>query len=281
MQYEFTDNNGGETLTFTHTFNISYNKDEQYSYSDLSGSGTLTKLESSSSGSGGDCVTGDSLITLADGTQKRLDQLTYQDELLVWDFYNGCYATTTASVIFNHGNGTHKVLNLAFSDGTTVGVIGEHEFFDKDANSFVNITEDNVADYIGHNFVKAVGDGYSYVVLENYYYTEEEIGNYTILTAKYNNAIVDGMLTLTPDPTNKCEDFFRLYEIGEDMKYDEEKMQEDIEKYGLFTYEDLAAYVTYEEFVAFNGEFYKILVGKGLITVEDIVIALATYAPNH
>ena len=278
IKYEFTDNNGGDTLEFNHTWSIAYNKDNQYNYNSFVKDGTLTKLESSS---GGDCVTGDSLITLADGTQKRLDQLTYQDELLVWDFYNGCYATTTASVIFNHGDGIHEVLNLVFSDGTTVGVIGEHEFFDVEVNSFVNITEKNVADYIGHSFVKTDGDGYSYVVLENYYYTEEEIGNYTILTAKYNNAIIDGMLTLTPDPTNKCEDFFRLYEVGEDMKYDEEKMQADIEKYGLFTYEDLAAYVTYEEFVAFNGEFYKILVGKGLITIEDIVIALSNYAPNH
>jgi len=229
----------------------------------------------------GGCVTGDTLVTLADGTQKRIDQLTYQDELLVWDFYNGCYTTSTPSVIYNHGDGIHTVTNLHFSDGSTVKIINEHEFFDAGANSFVYISQDNVAGYIGHKFIKANGNGYKTVILKSYSYTQEETGMYTILTAKYNNAIVEGMLSLTPDPTNKCEDFFRLYEVDENMKYDEVKMQANIEKYGLFTYEDLAAYVTYEEFVAFNGEFYKILVGKGLITVEDIVIALATYAPNH
>jgi len=274
MQYEFTDNNGGEKLTFTHTFNISYDKANQYSYGDLSGSGTLTKLKDG-------CVTSDTLITLADGSKKRIDQLTYQDELLVWDFYNGCYTTTVPSVLFNHGNGVHKVTNLRFSDGTTVGVIDEHEFFDVDANSFVNITEENVSQYLGHRFAKATDDGYTVVTLKGYLYTEEETGKWTILTAKHFNAIANGMLSLTPDPTNKCDAFFRRYEIGENMKFDEKKMQADIEKYGLFTYADLSAYVTYEEFVAFDGGFYKTLVGKGLITVEDIVKALATYAPNH
>ena len=53
--------------------------------------------------------------------------------------------------------------------------------------------------------------------------------------------------------------------------YDQEKMQADIEKYGLYTYEDFAEYVTYEQFVAFNGAYLKVAVGKGLITWEEIL----------
>ena len=58
-------------------------------------------------------------------------------------------------------------------------------------------------------------------------------------------------------------------------------MQADIEKYGLYTYEDFAAYVTYEEYVAFGGAYFKVLVGKGLLEFEDILMAVATYAPSH
>ena len=82
MQYEFTDNNGGEKLTFTHTFNISYNKDDQYSYSDLSGSGKLTKLESSSSG-GGTCLAAGTMITMADGTKRAVEDLRKGDSVLL------------------------------------------------------------------------------------------------------------------------------------------------------------------------------------------------------
>ena len=164
------------------------------------------------------CVTGDTLITLADGSQKRIDQLTYQDELLVWDFYNGCYTTSVPSVLFNHGDGVYNVVNLNFSDGTSVGVIDEHEFFDIDANSFVNIAYENVSQYLGHKFAKVSSNGITTVTLTGYTYTVEQTGMWTILTAKHLNAIAEGMLSLTPDPTHKCEDFFRLYEVGEEKE---------------------------------------------------------------
>ena len=47
-------------------------------------------------------------------------------------------------------------------------------------------------------------------------------------------------------------------------------MDADIEKYGLFTYEEWKDYVSYEEFVALNGQYFKILLGKGYLTVDDI-----------
>ena len=61
------------------------------------------------------------------------------------------------------------------------------------------------------------------------------------------------------------------FEMGDNLMYDQEKMQADIEKYGLYTYEDFAEYVTYEQFVAFNGAYLKVAVGKGLITWEEIL----------
>ena len=227
------------------------------------------------------CVTPDTLVTLADGTQKEIQYVTYEDELLVWDFYTGCYATVNASVLYNHGTDMYTVIELHFSDGTTVKVVGEHEFFDADVNSFVYISEDTVTDYVGHSFVKMEGDGYTTVALESYSISVQETEAYTILSAQHFNAILETMLSLTPDPTNKCDMYFRRYEVGENMTFDEEKMQADIETYGLYTYEDFADYVTYDEFVAFDGGYLKILVGKGLITFEDILNSLSTFAPNH
>ena len=61
------------------------------------------------------------------------------------------------------------------------------------------------------------------------------------------------------------------------MKYDEEKMQADIEKYGLYTYEEFAEYVTYEQFIAFNGPYLKVLVGRGIVTFDEILNLINTY----
>ena len=54
-------------------------------------------------------------------------------------------------------------------------------------------------------------------------------------------------------------------------------MQEDIEKYGLYTYDDFSEYVTYEQFIAFNGPYLKVLVGRGVLTFEQILDLIATY----
>ena len=64
------------------------------------------------------------------------------------------------------------------------------------------------------------------------------------------------------------------------MKFDEEKMQADIEKYGLYTYEDFDHVLTYEQFVAFNVQYFKIAVGKGEYTYEGILALIDTYLNN-
>ena len=111
-----------------------------------------------------------------------------------------------------------------------------------------------------------------------YEVTVENVRYYTIQTAIYNNCIAENMFTLTSPPEMLDNDgWFDYFEIGEGMKYDEEKMQADIEKYGLYTYEDFAEYVTYEQFIAFNGPYLKVLVGRGVLTFEQILELIATY----
>ena len=54
-------------------------------------------------------------------------------------------------------------------------------------------------------------------------------------------------------------------------------MQEDIEKYGLYTYEDFVDYCTYEQFVGFGFANWKIAVGKGYITWSEILYLLSIH----
>ena len=224
------------------------------------------------------CVTADTLVTLADGSQKRIDEVTYEDVLLVWDFFNGTYATVPSSIIFYHGHDNFEVLTLNFEDDTVVKVISNHGFFDVGENNFVFIDTENVENFIGHEFVKVNGNGYSTVKLVGYTVGEEYTGCYSIQTAMHNNFIVEEMFSLT---IPEYEGWFDYFEIGEGMKYDEEKMLADIEKYGLYTYEDFAEYVTYEQFVAFSGPYLKVLVGRGVLTYDDILKLISTYVnPN-
>ena len=65
--------------------------------------------------------------------------------------------------------------------------------------------------------------------------------------------------------------FCNVFEFDEDTTYDEEQMNIDIQKYGLYTYEEWSEFVTYEEFVAFNGCYFKIAIEKGLMTEFDLL----------
>ena len=220
------------------------------------------------------CVTPDTLVTLADGTQKRIDAVSYNDQLLVWNFYTGEYDVAPASIIINHGAGTYTVATLQFSDGTSINTINGHGFYHEESDEFVILSEKNAADYVGHSFLKQTDDGFVSVVLTDYTVEEMETESWGILTAEHYNCMLNDMFTLTDAEVPGTPGYLMPFEVGEGMKYDEAKMQADIEKYGLYTYEDFADICTYEQFVGFGFEKFKVSVGKGYITWAEIVYLL-------
>lgn len=268
VSYSFKDNNNGAELKFSHTWSVEENKDAQYKYSDFC-NGTLTKLTSSSGGGFNPCVTPDTLVTLADGSQKRIDEVTYADQLLVWNFFDGKYDVATPAVIFNHGTKDNTVIELGFDDESVIKVVWSHQFFDVDANKFITITDENVKDYVGHKFIKMDGEEKKLVKLVDYDVRQEKVGSYGIITALHYNAITGGFLTTNFEPV----DFglYNYFEVGENMTFDKEKMEEDIEKYGLYTYADFADYLTPEFFDGYNIKYMKVSVGKGQYTYEGMI----------
>jgi hypothetical protein len=73
------------------------------------------------------------------------------------------------------------------------------------------------------------------------------------------------------------EGLFNMFEYGEGLVYDQEKMHSDIEKYGLFTYEDFAEYLPYEVYAAFPAPQLKVSIGKGMISFEEILGYIEKY----
>lgn len=79
-------------------------------------------------------------ITLADGTYKNCEDITFDDELLVWDFYNGCFASAKPMFI-KKPETTNKYVKLTFDDGTCVcytGHRGYHRIFNEQAGMFTS-----------------------------------------------------------------------------------------------------------------------------------------------
>jgi len=254
----------------------------QFSYTDAAGATYyyfvgyyMPNQVSSSSGSGSSpCVTPDTLITLADGTQKRIDQVTYADKLLVWDFFKGDYAVAPSAIIFDHGAGNNDVIRLTFSDGTVVKAVNLHQFFDATLNRFVTIDAETVEQFVGHSFARQGGTA----KLVNYEVTKEYVEAWGIISATHYNIFVEGMLSTD----FMVEDYglFNYFEVGEGMRYAPDKLHVDIAEYGLYAYEDFADYLTYEQFVAFNVPYFKVSVGKGNYTYEGILNLIKQYLQN-
>lgn len=219
------------------------------------------------------CFASGTMILMADGTQKPIEEIQSGDLIMSWNFITGQLEVMPVSLYWDHGEDFYNVINMEFSNGALIKVITMHGFFDYDLNEFVYINENNYTEYLHHKFVCYASNGsYDVATLDNVYITYEKTGCYSLRSACNDNAFAGGFLTLTIED---AKGFLTYFEVGEDLKYDEEKMQADIDKYGLFTYEEWAEYVSYEEFVALNGKYFKILLGKGILTMEDIFTLIA------
>ena len=64
------------------------------------------------------------------------------------------------------------------------------------------------------------------------------------------------------------------FDVGEDMTFDKDKMQADIEKYGLYEYEEFKDKLTLVEFEALNMPYIKVAVGKGILTYDEVIFLL-------
>ncbi len=230
--------------------------------------------------SGGACITEGSLITLADGTQTAVENLTGNEELLVWDMYNGVFSSAPILFIDSEELAEYDVINLEFSDGTNVEVIDEHAFFDLTLNKYVFLRED-ASQYIGHYFNKQTYDVSGNMVwipvqLTNVTIEHQTTRVYSPVTYSHLCYYVNGMLSM---PGN-TESFINIFNVNPvTLMYDQESMQEDISTYGLYTYEEFNAIISIPEevFNAFNGQYLKIAIGKGLTTLDEIQSLLDRY----
>lgn len=225
------------------------------------------------SGSAASCVIEGTMITLADGTRVPVEDLKGDEMLLVWNLITGTYDIAPIVFIDVDDAMSYNVITLFFSNGTTVGVVTEHGFFDIEEARYVYIDEYNCLDYIGHHFMSEDG---TIVTLDNAIIDEQIIRTYSPVTFAHLNYYVNGMLSMP----GGISGIFNIFDVDtESMKYDEVQMALDLETYGALTFEDYQDMITLDMYYAFNGEWLNVAIGKGLITWEDIAYLAGRYGP--
>ncbi len=268
LTYVFTDNN--DSTSWSRTESVAYGSLDEYDFSSFK-NGTLTAPSS-----GGGCVAPETLVTLADGTQVRVDSLTGNEELLVWNLETGKLDTAPIMFIDSEPEAESEVVHLYFSDGTDVKVIYEHGFWDYDLNKYVYLDE-KAADYIGHTFAKMSGDELVKVQLTDVVIETECTSALSPVTVGHLSYFVNGMLSMP----GGIEGLFNIFDVdAETMTYDYDAMQKDIETYGLFTYDELNNIepLSEEMFNAAGGAYLKVAIGKGILNMDDLAYMIRRYS---
>ncbi|MBQ2695018.1 hypothetical protein IJG04_00005, partial [Candidatus Saccharibacteria bacterium] len=251
-------------------YTIVNSKDSEFNLTVGIDNGAIT-IEKDSSNT--NCITADTLITLADGDKKRVADLTGDEELLVWDFDIASYSSAPIVFIELEPEDDYRIIHLFFDDQTDVEISYEHGFFDYTLGKFIYVNENNPEQYIGHRFIMQDGDSYKTVVLTDIKHETKHTTLYGLTTYKQFNFFNNDMLSIGGNITG----MFNYFDVDlNTMGYDQEKKQADIAKYGLLTYEDFQGVIDEFGFEAYNGQYLNVSIGKGLTTWEKIK-ALADY----
>lgn len=171
------------------------------------------------------CLIEGTQITLADGSTKAIEDITYDDELLVWNFYDGKFDKAKPSWI--------KVAEVAprynlvkFSNGSEVGFVGAggekgyHRIFNKEAGAF---THTGCKDTPNGTTTFAQDETFPTVVSQEV--VEKEVKFYNVITENHYNLFANGILT-----SCKLSNKYRI----EDMKYVGEKLISDEQEKAYF-----------------------------------------------
>ena len=171
------------------------------------------------------CLIEGTQITLADGTTKAIEDITYDDELLVWNFYAGRFDTAKPSWIKVEETAPRYNL-VKFSNGSEVGFVGAggekgyHRIFNKEAGAF---THTGCKDTPNGTTTFAQDETFPTVVSQEV--VEKEVKFYNVITKNHYNIFANGILT-----SCRLSNKYRI----EDMRYIGEKLISDEQEKAYF-----------------------------------------------
>lgn len=165
------------------------------------------------------CLAGDTLIEMADGSLKRIDQIQVGDEVKT--------VSGSERVVFSDSHAhkqKNKYTDYYFNDGTKLRIIKDHRVYSPKLRKFVHISTLNIGDEIVKN------DGTKAALIDKKTVTGESIAHYTLFTENLNDYFANGVL---------CGNIFSNIRIGWIRKtllklYYKFVLRKELQRYGKF-----------------------------------------------
>jgi hypothetical protein len=156
------------------------------------------------------------------------------------------------------------------SDGKTLKIINEHTLFNTSINKYVIINQENYRDYINNTFYGTSIQNNNFVrkdkkLIESFI-TVEYTRVFNPLTYYHMNAFTNDLLSMP----GEIEKIINIFDYDDNLMYTEESMKENIEKYGIYSYEDVKDDYSLEIYNSLPLAYVKIPIAKGLITYDEV-----------
>jgi hypothetical protein len=149
------------------------------------------------------CLVEGTMVTMADGSHKAIENIGYNDLLRVWNFDLGEFSE--ALPVFVKQEETHaEHFRFTFSDGTVLRTVGHH-VFNKQAGEFTMLVRDTTP--VGTITFNELGEEVTLISKET---IQEPVKFYNVWTQYHLNLFADSILT-----SNR---FNNIYPI-QDMKF--------------------------------------------------------------
>ncbi len=265
--YEIKNSTSGTTIatnqkTYGKPSNPATFKVEQAEYS----------IGSSSSSASGGCVLPNANIMMPDGSTKLVSEIKVGDVIKTWSFEEGKLVDRPVIFVEHLENVLINKITLFFDDGTSIDLAYGQSYFDINSLEFFSINAENVSEHIGKTIMGFDNNNVSYKTIVDYSVEIIISDAYELITGYDFSFIYDNVLSMEPFLLYKLP-----FDITNEFKYDEDRMISDINKYGLYTYEDWNMYVSEELFELLNGKYFKVAIEKGHFTKEYLIQIIEKY----
>lgn len=218
-------------------------------------------------GGGGSCITGDTTVTLDDGRNIPVSELHDNDKIACWDFDNSRLTFAPLTAFFKkHDDNGFNVIRIHFEDGSNVGIIFEHLFFDLTLGKFIAVNADNI-DFIGHDFAKINQQGLIVPVKVKAITLNDKVYEaFSPHCKSYLNFFANGFISGTGSLLGLCN----MFEFDTDnMRFETIKKEHDLKFFGRLGYAALKDLVSEQFFFDNHCDEFSVAFGKNLISYQN------------
>ncbi len=178
------------------------------------------------------CLVEGTMVKMADGTEKPIEDVTYHDYVLVWSYAEG--KAVARQPIWIEKEATATSYQVAeFSDGTSLKTVAGHGVFNVDLNRFVNVANEQEFHVGMHIYKLDENQNLKSVEITSVSTVEATVKYYHVVSTEFYNIFGDGVLSTDDEVL-----LSNLYGFEDNVKWPASRNEIIKDKNNLYDYAD-------------------------------------------